>query len=589
MGNLLEKLGLSSVLTVGISVSASNFIEMICVDKNQKVITKYACKELKYNIAIREIISYEDFSITVLELFKELKINPKNCNVVLNLPNVHFGLTNMPQVLPEDQISTAIASEVEELYLFKRHEPVVSWNMVGEDDEAKKKYFVFGAIQENTINNIKSVFAEMGANLVAIETSNSSLLKGLLYSGLFDEEFQDGEATNILLISSNSYSIFCMQGTTIVDYFDEPIAIKSFTNDEVYIAISSAVSTSLENYPSKNLLVISETNEVSAEILCHKINVSGNLKFLDRNIYTDKSFIDTSEDVISKYLPLISLEAVGAAVYFFDNFPVKFNFLQEGEITTSEKSVINIFGTEYELNRKAILNISLIVGIVVLIIFLFIGFLVSLYNKKIVKDTEIMSEEFIQITSQLKATETGGSDVNSIYSVQSKISEENTKGVSLFYGLGSEIPSNLYLTNFYSNSDGEVKISGNSTSSDSIYAYVKGLKTKYPEIKISKLQMEMGDESGSSFLYSFLIESEVSAQKEAQAEAAEKSQADNQQNSQQPKALFPFFGSSAPQTPPAAPSAPQTPPAAPAAGGADSTAAPQAANAPGGLPAPVAP
>ena len=61
MENLLEQLGLSSVSTVGISISAANIIEMICIDKSRRMITKYACKELKYNNAIREIISYDDF------------------------------------------------------------------------------------------------------------------------------------------------------------------------------------------------------------------------------------------------------------------------------------------------------------------------------------------------------------------------------------------------------------------------------------------------------------------------------------------------------------------------------------------------
>lgn len=151
MEKLLESLGLSSVLTVGISVSASNIIEMICVDKTQRIITKYACKELKYNNAIREIINYDDFSQAVLELFQELGINPKKCNVVLNLPNVHFGFTSLPLVLPTEQIATAIASEVEEMYLFKRHEPVISWNTITENEETEKRYIVFSAIQENTI------------------------------------------------------------------------------------------------------------------------------------------------------------------------------------------------------------------------------------------------------------------------------------------------------------------------------------------------------------------------------------------------------------------------------------------------------
>lgn len=586
MEKLLESLGLSSVLTVGISVSASNIIEMICVDKTQRIITKYACKELKYNNAIREIINYDDFSQAVLELFQELGINPKKCNVVLNLPNVHFGFTSLPLVLPTEQIATAIASEVEEMYLFKRHEPVISWNTITENEETEKRYIVFSAIQENTIQNIKDIFEEIGAKLIAIETANSSMIKGLVYSGILDEEFESNESINILLISSNSYSIFCMQGQKLVDYYEEPLAIKSFTSDEVYVAISSAAGTALENYPAKHLLVISETNEVSAEILCHKINFEGEIKFLDRNMYTDKSLMEVSEDIISKYLPVISLEAVGTATYSYETFPLKFNFLQDGDIENADNINITAFGNEYEINKKSLLNICVIVAVVVLCVFLLIGFLISLYDKRKLKETTMMSEEFVQIMAQLKATETSG-DVNSIFTVQSKISEENNKEIALFYGIGSEIPNDVYLTNLFSNSMGEVRLEGKSTSSESIYTYVKGLKTKYPDIKISKLQMDMNEEGQVSSLYSFLIESEAASRKAAEDAAKETegengTQQQNQGENNQPKALFPIVPAPQPPTAPTPPEAPQAPsaPSAPSA---------PEANAPGGLPAPVAP
>lgn len=575
MEKLLEALGLSSVLTVGISVSASNIIEMICVDKNQRVITQYACKELKYNNAIREIINYDDFSQAVQELFQELNINPKGCNVVLNLPNVHFGITSLPLVLPTEQVATAIVSEVEELYLFKRHEPVVSWNTVTENEEEEKRYVVYGAIQENTIQNVKDIFEEIGARLIAIETANSSMLKGLIYSQTIEDEIDNDESLDILLISSNSYSIFSMQGSKMIDYYEEPLAIKSFTSDEVYIAISSAAGTALENYPASNLLVISETNDVSAEVLCHKISFEGDIKFLDRNIFTDKPIMEVSSDIISKYIPVISLEAVGTGAYFNDSFPVKFNFLQDGVIEDLDKIKFPAFGNEYEIDKKSLLNISGLAGIVVLCFFLLISLAITMYDKKKQAEISTISNDFNTIKMRLDETKRTG-NVSSVYTVQSKISDENTKEIALFYGLGSEIPEDVYLMNFYSSSQGEVRIEGSATSSESIYSYVKGLKTKYPDIKISKLQIEMDEQGRQQSVYSFLIESEEASRRAAEAAMQSQQEQQQQQETQAQenkfKGLFPI-GPSAPQAP-----SPQ----------AESSSAPQA-NAPGGLPAPVAP
>ncbi len=577
MEKLLEALGLSTVSTVGISVSASNIIEMICIDKGQRMITKYACRELKYNNAIREIINYDDFASTVQELFKEIDVNPKNCNVVLNIPNVHFAFVSLPLVLPDEQVSTAISSEVEEMYLFKRHEPVISWNTVTVNKDTEKRYIVFGAIQENTVQNIKDIFEELGCKLVAIETANSSMIKGIVYSKVLEEEFDNNDTINILLISSNSYSIFCLQGKKLVDYYEEPLAIKSFSSDEVYVAISSAAGSALENYPAKDLLVVSETNEVSAEILCHKINFDGNLKFLDRNMYADKSFMEIAGTILPKYLPVISLEAVGAAAYTYEAFPLKFNFLVTADSEFSQMISIHMMGQDYEVDRKTVLNISVIGAVAVLCVFLLFGFLISLFEKRLYKEINIMSDEFVEIMAKVNATKTSG-DVNDVYSVTKKLSEENSRETAIFYGLGSEIPSDVYLTKFFCNSEGVVSIEGNANSSESIYAYIKGLKTKYPDIKISKLQLGMG-ENGGSTVYSFLIESEAASKKAAEdaAKAAEEAK-NGEQNGNAPQ-----DGNS---MPPSAP--PSAPPAAAPPAPANNSPAP-AANAPGTLPAPAAP
>lgn len=573
MEKLLEALGLSSVSTIGISISPSNIIEMICIDKGQRMITKYACRELKYNNAIREIISYEDFAEAVQELFKGINVTPKNSNVVLNIPNVHFAFSSIPLVLPDEQISTAIASEVEEMYLFKRHEPVISWNTVNVNKETEKRYVVYGAVQENTIQNIKDVFEELGAKLVAIETSNSSMIKGIIYSRVLEEELANNDSTNILLIGSNSYSIFCMQGKKLVDYFEEPLAIKSFSSDEVYLAISSAASSALENYPAKNLLVVSETNDVSAEILCHKINFEGELKYLDRNMYADKSFMEMSPSILPKYSPMISLEAVGAAAYSYETFPLKFNFMVTDSSEVSQVINLRILEQDYEVNRKAVINISAIVGVAVLCFLLVICFIISVMEKRLYSEINTMQDEFVEYQTKINATAIGG-DLNNIYAVSKAIADENDKDIAIIYGLGTEIPSDVYLTSFYCNSSAEVRMEGNSNSSESIYAYIKGLKTKYPDIQISKLQLGYTDENTKATVYSFLIESSAAAKRSAElsTQTQQTAQQNNENGNKPPQNIMPD-----PLGAPLAAPAPQGAQPAPAA------------NAPGGLPAPVAP
>ena len=364
-----------------------------------------------------------------------------------------------------------------------------------------------------------------------------------------------------------------MQGKKLVDYFEEPLAIKSFSSDEVYIAISSAANSTLENYPAKNLLVVSETNEVSAEILCHKINFDGTMKYLDRNMYADKSFMEISAAILPKYLPMISLEAVGAAAYTYETYPIKFNFLLGAEGEFSSSIVLTILDQDYEIDRRAVMNIGAIIAVAVLCLFLLASMLLSVFDRRLLKEISLMSDEFVDTMAKVNATSVSG-DVGNIFTTTKEISDANAKETAIIFGLGSEIPNDVYLTSFYSTSKGDIRIEGSSNSSESIYAYVKGLKAKDPKLKITKLELNYSDESASDTVYSFLIDGDnptLQAQEQQNQEGGDPNNPNNPNNQQQggdgQNSKDNLLQQGNQPTPPAAP----------------------AANAPGSLPAPTAP
>ncbi len=150
---------------------------------------------------------------------------------------------------------------------------------VKENNSAEKRYILYSAIQEGVVEAIKSIFNDLGATLVAIENTYSSLMKTLEYTELTKEFALSSGSWNILLVSQNSYVVFSMLGYSIIEYFEEPLAIKSFNNDEVYVAISQAASGVLEKYPTDKSLIISESNDVSAEILAIQLKQPGDVIF----------------------------------------------------------------------------------------------------------------------------------------------------------------------------------------------------------------------------------------------------------------------------------------------------------------------
>lgn len=522
MEDFLTKLGLNTKTTVGVSVSSNNQIEMIFVDKMTRTISKYAARELRYNNAIREIIDYEELSIALQELFKELNLVPNQCNVVLNLPNVHFAFIYLPLILADDQVTSAIASEVEQLYLFKRHEPVISWNTIDESKESDKRYIAYTAIQDSVLTNIREVFEELGAKLIAVENSHSAMLKGIQYSKIVEEEMSNNEPFNILLITSNSYAIFCMKGNKLVDYYEEPLAIKSFTDDEVYLAISSAASSTLDHYPTQNLLLISETNDVSAELLSDKINFDGAIKYLDRNKYSDKSFMNIDFSILQNYVPMISLESVGTATYNHENYTVKFNFLSDVvDESISPSFTITLLGKEIEIDKKALLPIFGAIAGILVVFFILIGLIFNYFNGKIMADTESLTQEQQKLERKIKESKISV-DVADIYTISQQIFTANKQSLALFNALSTEIPPEVWIDSFYTNADGEVLILGKTTSTEYLYKFFKGLKKNNPDVFLAKLKLDYDEAlpltniNSSDNLYIFQIDSTKNKQKQSE-------------------------------------------------------------------------
>ena len=143
---MLEKLGFKRRTHVGISLSANNFIELVCIDKTSKTVVKYSSGNIKYNNAIREIIDFDEFTEVIEGLFDDAGLSPHECAVTLNLPNVHFGLTPMETSSDSSYIIENLSSEIEDLYIFKRNEPAISYAILDKPSGRDQKNIVFGLI-----------------------------------------------------------------------------------------------------------------------------------------------------------------------------------------------------------------------------------------------------------------------------------------------------------------------------------------------------------------------------------------------------------------------------------------------------------
>ncbi|MBQ7450725.1 hypothetical protein IJS77_04845, partial [bacterium] len=112
-------------------------------------------------------------------------------------------------------------------------------------------------------------------------------------------------------------------------------------------------------------------------------------------------------------------------------------------------------------------------------------------NKNIRKDIDELQEKRSQIQKEIdKAKGENEGDVDSIIL---SISKNNKDGVSYFNAISREIPSNIWLTYYYSDVNGSVSIKGDTANVESLYGFFNGIKNSAENKEISLSKLEYND------------------------------------------------------------------------------------------------
>lgn len=479
--NILSQLGAGSKETVYLSVTPGVGLELIQLDMSNNSVKNYAYRPLNYNEALREVADIEAFKTAVSELFEETKINLKS-NVVLNLPMVLFGSKELPLLLADDAVLEALTSEVEQSYIFKRYEPIVSWCDSNSSQAGDSRKLFYSAVQKNTVESLTTALAELGIKLAGVEVSLPSILKALAFSGLAEDEMRENYSWNLMLITQNGYSICSMVGKNVIDYYEEPLAIKSFEGDEIYNAINASLQITLMSYPANCLYIISETDMVSAELLSKRISYDGIIKYLENNSYKKQDIIPVSLNILEEAASKISLEAIGVATGNSVNLPIKFNFTSgaKSEIIEDPDEPVHIPIGEngYDISPNAARNIALLISILVLIPTFAVFFIIPMIEKQKQAQLNDVNARLEQTNAEIKRVEdelnkSNNFDVNT--EIKKVLGFNRDKLIS-YSALGEAVPKQLYISYFIAKDNGKIDIKGGSSNVEDIYAFFKNMK-----------------------------------------------------------------------------------------------------------------
>lgn len=534
--NLLNSANSGAKEFVGISLNMSGLLEVTSVNRGGNgSIVKYTNRHIAYNPITREIDNYDNFRDELSSALDELQLNPKDCNATISMPNVMFGISSLPDMLTEDEITSAVTSTVEESFLFKQAEPLVSWQQLRDDeddddaDDSMKK-IVYCAIQESAIKELRRVFTELGISLISIQNSFSTMFAGLNFSGVL-KKVTKGEKTplNVLLISSASYSIFNFKNDVLANYVEEPLAVKAFGEEEVYSAVSLMAAVTLQNHPTDNLLVISETDEVSAEVISTKLGFDGIPYYIEQNKYQQSPPIDVDLNVLPGFVPQITLTAIGAAVDYFESKYFKFNYLvtRDGTSTFEERDLITIGNKTITLTRELAIKYTAILCGAILLVSGFFYFILNRTVKGAEDKLDALKAEEAKLQEEYNRSQNEQPTVN-IGTTIDAIVAANRKKMLYYDALSYGIPEKVWVEHFYAGPGNAISINGVAVDSSDIALFLRGIRNVAGESNVSVKKLEITGEDTGNELYTFELTSNS-----YNGEAAQPAQADQAQNAQQ--------------------------------------------------------
>ena len=494
---------------VFLSVTPGVGLEMCQLDvtTSPKSVKAYAVREVAYNETSKDIADYEVFKNAVAEMFDELKIDPK-CNVVVNIPLVSMGTMNLPLILSDDAMLVSITSEVEQTYIFRRMEPTIAWQDVNVNQSTDSRKILYSAVQAPVIENIRVALSTLGSTLIGIDVSVASYLRALDFVGLTTAQMQDNVTWNLMIVNSTGYSLVSLVGKTIVDYYEEPLAIKTFEGDDIYNAINASAQITLMSYPANYLYIISETDMVSAELLASKLQGAGTIDFFENNTFKKHEVMPVSLDVLPDNVLKISMQAIGVAATNYSNFPLNFNFIKDAKAakgggmlaggSTEPPVPITIGDKTFEITPSAATTISTAVLAAVGVPLALLAFVllpkIESDRQQALDAVTVKSQELDDQVSKIdqQQNSTGSFDLKDEVDI---VLKNNRSKLMSYSAVGEAIPNTVWITYFMTQGDGLVDIKGAATNVEDIYAFFKNMKDSLINTKLRLQNLEMQSNS----------------------------------------------------------------------------------------------
>ena len=243
---------------------------------------------------------------------------------------------------------------------------------------------------------------------------------------------------------------------------------------------------SKNNLPTQVKFTVVETDEVNAELLSSRLNFEGEKDYLNKSVNANDQFIDVAgygTYIDSNMISYMTIEAVGAAVADFDEYPLEINFLPPDRI---KQDMVEVGGYEVEMKKLLIVTIGF-----ALVLALIVGMggktILQMQNDASSQSAGDKARQVEVFKKRVKEAE--GSNGKNIFPVLKQLIDTNTNVLNVYNALSTDIPDTMYIRKFVTNSAGGIGIIGEAKTSEEITAFAKELKEKKSDLSLTKISI----------------------------------------------------------------------------------------------------
>jgi hypothetical protein len=334
---------------------------------------------------------------------------------------------------------------------------------------------------------------KLGLSLMAVDSSYTALVRGLVLSEISQEEVKEDKPWCVLIITPNSFVVISILGNKIIEITEDPLAVRSFNPEDIYPNIASYSMESIVNKNPDHLVFISESDDVSAEVLSTYFDLTCRVSFIEENKFRKESLFPQAIDTSVGFASFASIVSIGSSCWGQANFPINFNLLEEDLTQFATGFKFNIRGVPIAVNLKLIEYILIGLGVLSFIALTATYFICSSINVGLANTYKEYYAQSVKLQQEVENQNSSTKAIVKIDAVEieNSVYDTNKKILESYAAISQEIPEKLWVEYLEVHDNLTTNIKGKAYSVEDIINYYQNLNkiAKFKNFKISFIKV----------------------------------------------------------------------------------------------------